>query len=161
MSRALSVLALGVVIFPAALLLHEVFHLVLLAALGGHGLLVVRPWRFQFLALALPSLHVSGAEGLAFSRRVIFDFGGPGLAALLVAAAGFAARTPAPRTALYANAAILIFFAAVETADYLLDWIPALNLPFLGWEEFNYGVPLLVLGASGLALVRSSARATR
>jgi hypothetical protein len=142
MSR-LRALLLALLLFPAGLLLHELSHLGLLFALGGRGALIVRPWRFETLPLALPSLHVTGAATLALPGRLLFDLGGPGLiglAALLLAWRAGGSLRPA----LAANAFVLFFFALIETADVLLERTGA-DLGLLTWEEFNYGIPLLVI----------------
>lgn len=138
-------LAAGLILFPLCLLLHELFHLALLGALGGTGTLIVRPWHFEFLPLAIPSLHVTGGPGLDPLRRVLFDLGGPLLATLPLLALAAVLPRPALRAALLANVGILCFFAFLETADYLLDSRLGRDLPLLTWEEFNYGLPLLLL----------------
>lgn len=134
---------IALVLFPICLLLHELSHLGLLYVLGGQGSLIVRPWRFTALPLALPSLHVSGGGRLGFPLRLVFDFGGPGLVGLLALLA-LRWTDGSLRVALLANAGILFFFAIIETADALLERAGA-DLSLLSWEEFNYGVPLLLI----------------
>lgn len=134
---------LAVLLFLPCLLLHELTHLGLLYALGGQGVLIVRPWKFETLPLTLPSLHVAGAATLALPARLVFDFGGPGLVGgALLLAAGLTRGSL--RAALVANAAALFFFALVETADVLLDRAGS-DLGILTWEEFNYGIPVLLM----------------
>ena len=48
------------------------------------------------------------------------------------------------RVALLANAASLFFFAFIETADVLLERAGS-DLGILTWEEFNYGIPVLLI----------------
>ena len=142
----------GFVLFPACLFGHEVGHLGLLHLLGGQGELLTRPWRFEFLPLELPSLHVAGGSTLDPPRRLLFDMGGPLLAAVPLLVGLRLIRDGGLRAAFLANAGILVFFAVIETADYLLDLRPGDGLQFLGWEEFNYGLPALaVLAAASMA----------
>lgn len=150
MSGRLRAVGLGIALVPACLVLHELLHLVVLGLLGGTGALVVRPWRFEFLPATLPSLHVSGGPALDPLRRVLFDLGGPLLATIPLLVAWRIARDRWTRAALAANVAVLCFFALVETADYLLDARLGRDLPLLTWEEFNYGLPLLMVPAAVL-----------
>jgi hypothetical protein len=145
MRAALRALAFGVALFPLCLILHELSHLAVLRALGGTGALIVRPWRFEFLPATLPSLHVTGGPGLDPLRRVLFDLGGPLLAAVPLLVLAWLVRERALRAALFANVGILCFFAIIETADYLLDSRLGRDFPLLTWEEFNYGMPLLAV----------------
>lgn len=134
---------LALVLFPICLGLHELVHLGLLFALGGRGSLIVRPWRFETLPLALPSLHVTGAVTLALPARLVFDAGGPGLVGLAALLLALSTRGSL-RVALLANAASLFFFAFIETADVLLERAGS-DLGILTWEEFNYGIPVLLI----------------
>jgi hypothetical protein len=143
----------AIALFPVCLLLHELDHLLVLRLLGGHGELIVRPWRAQFLPLTLPSVHVTGAGELALPARLAFDFGGPGLVALALTVAGVRLRSRLLAAALIANAAILLFYALIEAGDVVLDLAGA-EAGLLGWEEFNYGVPLLVVLIAAAAAAR-------
>jgi hypothetical protein len=153
MKRGAAVACLAIALFPVCLLLHELDHLLLLRLLGGHGELVVRPWRAQLLPLTLPSLHVTGGAELALPARLAFDFGGPGLVALALAVLAAALRARPVADAMIANAAILVFYALIETGDVVLDLAGA-QAGVLGWEEFNYGVPLLVVLVAAAAAAR-------
>src|SRR5207245_2777895 len=44
-SRAVQTLVLSLVLFALAFGAHEVMHLLVLYAVGGHGSIIVRPWR--------------------------------------------------------------------------------------------------------------------
>jgi hypothetical protein len=144
-------LGLSLVVYPIALALHEVLHLVALHALGGQGALIVHGWRFTFLPITVNAFHAQPAQPLAFLPHLVFDFAGPALAALLLGVLTAAVHDRVARTALLANLAILGFYTLIEPLDVLLDAAGA-DLRFLLWAEFNYGVPLLiVLLAAGLA----------
>jgi hypothetical protein len=151
--RGAAVAGLAIALFPACLLLHELDHLLLLRLLGGHGELIVRPWRAQFLPLTLPAVHVTGAGELALPARLAFDFGGPGFVALALTMVAIGLRSRLLATALIANAAILVFYALIEAGDVVLDFAGS-EAGVLGWEEFNYGVPLLVVLVAAAAAAR-------
>jgi hypothetical protein len=127
--------------------------LLLIGLLGGHGTLIVRPWRATLLPLTLPSLHVTGAASLAVPARLAFDLGGPGLVGVALLVLTRWVRPPWVAAALVANAAILFFYALIEAADVLLD-LAGSEAGVLGWEEFNYGVPLLLLAVAAIAAAR-------
>jgi len=151
-------LMLGMALFPLCLLAHELGHLAVLRGLGGSGELLLRPWRFEFLPTSLPSLHVSGGRGLDPVRRVLFDALGPLAAALPLLIASRLTRDGPLRAALVANIGILCFFALIETLDYLLDSRLGRDLPVLGWEEFNYGLPLLAVFGAALGVATRPSR---
>ncbi len=135
---------LALVIFPMALLAHEGMHLAVLIALGGHGELIVRPWHLAFADASLPGFHVTGGNALDPGRHLVFEFGGPALAAVPLAILAWQAGRGAVRSALVANVAILAFFALLEPGYELLE--KGFSAPtFLIWPEFNYGVPLVLM----------------
>ncbi|MDQ6917771.1 MAG: hypothetical protein M3Z98_00285 [Candidatus Dormibacteraeota bacterium] len=141
-------------VYLIALATHEVMHLVTLYAIGSSGTLVVHGWKFTFLPLTVNSFHAQPAVPLAFGPHLLFDFAGPALAAALLGLLTIAVREPAARTALLANLVILGFYAVIEPLDVLLDASSLGGAPFLLWAEFNYGVPLLVLLAASLLVIR-------
>jgi len=147
---------LALVIFPVALLAHEGMHLVVLVGLGGHGDLIIRSWQLALADASLPAFHVTGGDALDPGRHLLFEFGGPALAAVPLAILAWQARPGAVRSALVANVAILAFFALLEPAYELLErgFTPP---AFLIWPEFNYGVPLLLMLVFALRLRRARA----
>ncbi|MEP7104881.1 MAG: hypothetical protein ABI838_03430 [Chloroflexota bacterium] len=140
MGAALKTLAIWLPLFLVAMALHESLHAAAVLVLGSQPELVVRPWAFALLPLSLPSVHVAAAPPLDLNRQALDNLAGPGLAALVVVAATFAARGRWLVAALAANAAGLIFYALIEPAYVLLDG--RLDVEFLGTQEVNYGFPL-------------------
>jgi hypothetical protein len=131
-------------------------HLVTLYAIGSSGSLIVHGWRFTFLPLTVYSFHAQPAVPLAVGPHLLFDFGGPALAAFLLALLTVAVKEPVARAALVANLLILAFYALIEPLDVLLDATLG-GAPFLLWAEFNYGVPLLILLAASIGVSRRAA----
>lgn len=119
-------------------------HLVTLHAMGGSGALIVRPYRFTFLPLAVASFHVQPGAPLDFTTHLLFDFAGPALAMLLLGLLAGVVQGRVASAMLLANLAVLGFYAVIEPLDVLLD-AAGLDAPVLLWAEFNYGVPLVVL----------------
>jgi hypothetical protein len=148
--RGALALAVGVVLLPIGLVLHELLHVVVLLPLGDAGRLIVRDWAFTFLPLTVPALHAQVDRPLAIVPHLVFDFGGPALAAVPFAVLAAATGNRALRWALLGNAAALCFFAIIEPADLLADLSFGAAPPFLLWAEFNYGVPLLIVLAAAV-----------
>jgi hypothetical protein len=142
---ALRVLILSLLIFIAAFGAHEVMHLLLIYAVGGSGSIIVRPWRMGYLPFTIYALHAQPNEQLDVVRQSIVNFFGPFLAAVPLAALIWYVREPVPLAALIANVIILVFYAAVELGDLLLEKVWNTDASFLTTPEFNYGVPLLVV----------------
>ena len=143
--RALQVFALGLVLFFAGLAIHESLHLLVVYAVGGQGHVIFRPWRFTLLPITLPSVHVQPSQPLGLGRQAADNFLGPALAALIFGVLAWRVPLSPIRLALAANAAILVFFALIETGYLLLYAVADVEAPVLVAPEFNYGVPLAIL----------------
>jgi hypothetical protein len=148
--RGALALAVGVVLLPFGLVLHELLHIAVLYPLGDAGRLIVRDWAFTFLPLSVPALHAQIDRPLAIVPHLVFDFAGPALAAVPFAVLAVATGNRALRWALLGNAVALCFFAVIEPADLLADLSFGAAPPFLLWAEFNYGVSLLILLAAAI-----------
>jgi hypothetical protein len=158
-SAGLLTFGIAIVLFFPGLAVHESLHLVVLNLVGGHGSLVVRPWKFALIDLSLPSLHVQPVPALDLGRQLVVNFFGPALAAVIFAIPLFYVRNRSLRLALGAGIAVLIFYAVIESA-YLLDDV-YLNVDFgvLVTPELNYGVPLAICAMAGfLAVLRPRVR---
>ncbi len=139
------VLSLSVLLFIAAFGTHEVMHLLVLYAVGGHGSIVVRPWRMGLLDATIYALHVQPDQPLGVVRQLLVNFLGPALAAVPLVALLVYVREPVVRMALRANVAILAFYALIEAGDLILESVFELDLTILTTPEFNYGVPALII----------------
>jgi hypothetical protein len=138
-------LLLSIVLFIGALGTHEVMHLVILYGVGGHGSIVVRPWRMGLVDASIYALHVQPDQPVGFARQLVVNFFGPALAAVPLAVLLLYVRERPVRLALWANVAILAFYAVIEAADLWLESALGLDLPVLTTPEFNYGVPALFI----------------
>jgi hypothetical protein len=136
---------LSIVLFIGALGTHEVMHLAILYAVGGHGSIVVRPWRMGLVDASIYALHVQPDQPVGFARQLVVNFFGPALAAVPLAALLLYVRERPVRLALWANVAILAFYAIIEAADLWLESALGFDLPILTTPEFNYGVPALFI----------------
>ena len=139
------VLLLSVLLFVAAFGAHEVMHLVVLYAVGGHGSMIVRPWRLGLVDATIYSLHVRPDQPIGLIRQLLVNFLGPVLAAVPFAFLLFYVREPVVRLALWANVAILAFYALIEAGDLVVESVFELDLSILTTPEFNYGVPALII----------------
>ena len=139
------VLLLSVLIFIAAFGAHEVMHLLVLYAVGGHGSMIVRPWRLGLVDATIYSLHVRPDQPIGMVRQLLVNFLGPMLAAVPFAILLFYVREPVVRLALWANVAILVFYALIEAGDLVVESVFELDLSILTTPEFNYGVPALII----------------
>jgi hypothetical protein len=144
-SRAAQVIVLSLVLFVLALGAHEVMHLLVLYAVGGHGSIIVRPWRMGMIDASIGSLHVQPDQPLGLVRQLLVNVLGPVLAGLPLAVLLMYVRDPVARAAIAANVAILVFFAVIEGADLLIEELGTFDLGILTTPEFNYGVPLLIM----------------
>ena len=142
---SIRVLILSVLIFAGAFGTHEVMHLLTIYIVGGSGSIIVRPWQLGLVNFSIYSLHAQPAQPLDVTRQAIVNFAGPALAAIPLAALLFYVREPIAVAALIANVVILLFYAVVETADLLLEKVQHVDVAWLTWPEFNYGVPVLVI----------------
>jgi hypothetical protein len=142
---SIRVLILSVLIFAGAFGTHEVMHLLTIYMVGGSGSIIVRPWQLGLVNFSIYSLHTQPAQPLDVTRQAIVNFAGPMLAAVPLAALLFYVREPVALAALIANVVILVFYAGVETADLLLEQVQHVDVAWLTWPEFNYGVPALVI----------------
>ena len=141
----------AIVLFFPGLALHESLHLVVLNLVGGHGSVIVRPWKFALVDLSLPSLHVQPVPALDFGRQLAVNFLGPALAAVIFAIPLLYVRNRLVRLAVGANVAVLIFYALIESAYLLDDALLNVDLGALVTPEFNYGVPLAICAVAGLS----------
>ena len=149
---SIRVLILSVLIFIGAFGTHEVMHLLVIYGVGGSGSIIVRPWQLGLVPFSIWSLHAQPAQPLDVTRQTIVNVLGPLLAAVPLAALLVWVREPVPMAALIANVVILFFYAAIEGADVLLESIYHLDVPWLTWPEFNYGVPVLVIAIAVLTM---------
>jgi len=147
-------LLLSIVLFIAALGTHEVMHLLVLYAVGGQGSIIVRPWRMGLVDASIYALHVQPDQPIGPTRQVVVNFFGPALAAVPLAVLLVSVRERPVRLALWANLAILAFYAVIEAADLWLESAFDLDLPILTTPEFNYGVPALFIAIAVLIAAR-------
>ncbi|HEY2597735.1 MAG TPA: hypothetical protein VGJ79_04580 [Candidatus Dormibacteraeota bacterium] len=145
---------LSVLLFAAAFGAHEVMHLLVLYAVGGHGSIVVRPWLLTSANVAIPSLHVQPDQPIGLFRQLLVNFLGPILAAIPFAALLCSVKEPVARIALIANVAILVFYAVIEAGDLLLESLADFDATILTTPEFNYGVPALIILIAVVAALR-------
>lgn len=146
------VLTFGIAIFLffPGLAVHESLHLVVLKLLGGHGSLIVRPWRFALFDFSLPSVHVQPVPALDLGHQLAVNFFGPALAAVVLAIPLLYVRARPLRLALGASVVVLIFYAVIESVYLLDDAYLNIDLGVLVTPELNYGVPLAICAAAGL-----------
>lgn len=142
---ALRVLILTLLIFIAAFGAHEVMHLLLIYAVGSSGSIIVRPWHMGYLPFTIYALHAQPNDQLDVVRQSIVNFFGPFLAAVPLAALIWYVREPIPLAALIANVVILVFYAAIELGDVLVEKVWNTDVSLLTTPELNYGVPVLVV----------------
>lgn len=150
----LRALLLSVLLFGAAFGTHEVMHLLVLYAVGGHGSIVVRPWRMGLFDATIYALHVQPDQPIGLARQLLVNFFGPALAAVPLAVLLIYVREPVVRVALWANVAILAFYALIEAGDLLFESAYELDLSILTTPEFNYGVPALIIAVASLIAFR-------
>jgi hypothetical protein len=144
-ARAFQVLVLSLLLFATAFGAHEVMHLLVLYAVGGHGSIIVRPWQMSLVQATIYSLHVQPDQPIGLGRQLAVNVLGPVLAGIPLAVLLVYVREPVVRSALVANVAILAFYALIEGGDLLLEQFAEFDAGFLTSPEFNYGVPLLVI----------------
>ncbi len=145
LTAAWRTLLLSVLLFVASLGAHEVMHLLVLYAVGGHGSIIVRPWHMGLVDASIDALHVQPDQPIGLGRQLAVNFFGPALAAVPLAVLLLYVRERPVRLALWANVAILGFFAIIEAGDLWLESAYDFDLPILTTPEFNYGVPLLII----------------
>jgi len=131
---------------------HEVMHLLLIYAVGADGSIIARPWRLGYVDFTIYALHAQPSHPLDVVRQAVVNFFGPFLAAVPLAGLLLYVREPIPFAALVANAVILVFYAVSELADLLVESVWHVDVPLLTTPEFNYGVPLLVIVVTTLAV---------
>ena len=146
------VLVLSVLLFAGAFGTHEVMHLLVIYAVGGQGSIIVRPWQLGLVNLTIYGLHAQPAQPLDVTRQMIVNLLGPILAAVPLAALLVYVREPVVVPALIANIVILVFYAVIEAGDLLLESVQHVDVAFLTWPEFNYGVPALVIIVTALVV---------
>jgi hypothetical protein len=150
-SAGLLTFGIAIALFFPGLALHESLHLIVLRLVGGDGLLIVRPWAFALFDLTLPSVHVQPVPALDVGRQLVVNFFGPALAAAVFAIPLFYVRDHQLRLAFGASVGVLIFYAVIEAGYVLLDAYLHVEAEVLVTPEFNYGVPLAICLAAGLA----------
>ena len=160
-SRAAQTLVLSLVLFALAIGAHEVMHLLVLYAVGGHGSIIVRPWRMGMIEASILSLHVQPDQPIGLARQLLVNFLGPVLAAVPLAVLLMYVRDPVARAAIGANVAILGFYAVIEAADLLIEQRSDFDLGILTTPEFNYGVPLLIMLVAAFSVFSSPDRRAR
>lgn len=154
MTKALRTLLLSVLLFVGAFGTHEVMHLLVIYAVGGHGTIIVRPWHMGFFDATIYALHAQPDQALGLVQQLLVNFLGPALAAVPLAFLLIYVREPVVRLALWANIAILAFYALIETGDLLLERQFDFDLGLLTMPEFNYGVPTLIILIATLMATR-------
>ena len=142
---SIRVLILSVLIFVGAFGTHEVMHLLVIYAVGGSGSIIVRPWQLGLVNFSIWSLHAQPAQPLNVTQQTIVNAAGPLLAAVPLGAILWWVREPVPVAALIANIFILVFYAAIEAGDLILESVYHMDVTWLTWPEFNYGVPALII----------------
>jgi hypothetical protein len=147
------VLVVSVLLFVAGFGAHEVMHLLLIYAVGSSGVIIARPWQMAYLPFSIWSLHAAPEAQLDLVRQSIVNFFGPFLAAVPFIALLWYVREPVPLAALVANVVILLFYAVIELGDLLLEKVWNTDVAVLTTPELNYGVPLLVIVLTVLAVV--------
>src|ERR1700680_793990 len=129
-------LLLALLVFVAAFGTHEVMHLLVLYAVGGHGSIIVRPWHLGLIDANIYALHVQPDQPVGLVRQLLVNFLGPALAAVPLGALLLYAREPVVRIALWANVAVLAFYAIIEAGDLLLESAYEVDLSILTTPEF-------------------------
>src|SRR6266545_1891878 len=117
------VLIVSLLLFAAGFGAHEVMHLLLIYAVGSQGEIIARPWHLYFLDVSIWSVHAQPVQQLDVVRQSIVNFFGPFLTAVP-----------------FAVLLLYVLMGAVWQAD----------APLLVTPEFNYGVPLAVIGLTAL-----------
>jgi hypothetical protein len=140
------VLIVSLLLFAAGFGAHEVMHLLLIYAVGSQGEIIARPWHLYFLDVSIWSVHAQPVQQLDVVRQSIVNFFGPFLAAVPFAVLLIYVREPIALAALVANVVILVFYAVIELLYVLMGAVWQADAPLLVTPEFNYGVPLAVIG---------------
>lgn len=143
--RPIRTLLLSVLLFGGAFGTHEVMHLLVIYAVGGSGSIIVRPWRMGFFDATIFALHAQPDQPLGLIQQLLVNFLGPALAAVPLAVLLIYVRERIVRLALWANIAILAFYALIEAGDLLLERQFDFDLGILTTPELNYGVPALII----------------
>ena len=155
--KPLRTLLLSVLLFVGGFGTHEVMHLLVIYAVGGHGSIIVRPWHTGVFDGTIYSLHAQPDQPLGIVQQLLVNFLGPALAAVPLAFLLAYVREPVVRLALWANIAILAFYALIEAGDLLLERQFDFDLALLTTPEFNYGVPALVIALTTVMVALLSA----
>ena len=159
---ALRVAILSVLVFFVGFGAHEVMHLLVIYAVGSSGSIIVRPWHMGYLPFSIYALHAQPADQLDVARQAVVNFFGPVLAAVPLVGLLWYVREPIPVAALIANVVILVFYAAIELGDLLLEKVWNTDVSLLTTPELNYGVPLLVVALTVVgALIWDRLRGSR
>jgi hypothetical protein len=156
LTAARRTLLLSILVFVGAFGTHEVMHLLIIYGVGGHGSIIVRPWRMGLFDATIYALHAQPDQPLGLVQQLLVNFLGPALAAVPLAVLLRYVREPAVRVALWANIAILAFYALIEAGDLLLERQFDFDLALLTTPEFNYGVPALIILIAMLVAARQS-----
>jgi hypothetical protein len=154
--RPIRTLLLSMLLFIGAFGTHEVMHLLVIYGVGGHGSIIVRPWRMGLVDVTIYALHAQPDQPLGLIQQLLVNFLGPALAAVPLAALLIYVREPVVRLALWANVAVLAFYAVIEAGDLLLERQFDFDLGILTTPEFNYGVPALIILIATFMAMRQS-----
>ncbi|TMD34782.1 MAG: hypothetical protein E6I95_05185 [Chloroflexi bacterium] len=154
--KPLRTLLLSVLLFVGGFGTHEVMHLLVIYAVGGHGSIIVRPWHTGVFDGTIYALHAQPDQPLGIVQQLLVNFLGPALAAVPLAFLLAYVREPVVRLALWANIAILAFYALIEAGDLLLERQFDFDLALLTTPEFNYGVPALIILIAMFVAARQS-----
>ena len=146
------VLLVSVLLFVAGFGAHEVLHLLVIYLVGSNGVIIARPWHMGYLPFSIWSVHAAPEVQLDLVRQSLVNFLGPFLAAVPFVALLWYVREPVPFAALIANVVILLFYAGIELGDLLLEQVWNTDVPLLTTPEFNYGVPLVIVLGTALAV---------
>jgi hypothetical protein len=95
-------------------------------------------------------VHAQPVQQLDVVRQSIVNFFGPFLAAVPFAVLLIYVREPIALAALVANVVILVFYAVIELLYVLMGAVWQADAPLLVTPEFNYGVPLAIIGLTAL-----------
>ncbi len=151
-------LVLALLLLPVSLGAEESALLALYAFFGVPAQLEVTPWRLQ-----LADLHVFGFHAAALSTppvavHVAVDLLGPALVFVPLLALGLAAGRGPAGAALLGNAAVMAFFALLQGAFAVGEFVLHRDMDALLAPELNYGVSLLIVVLVCLGTVRGAPR---
>lgn len=145
MIGALRSFVLSVVLFPVAAAAHEVGHLAIVSWFGYSARLVVFGYRFRFLDLTLFGVHAAPLASPSVGIRVLNDFVGPLLPAVLLFVLWLAGRRTVLAPPIMANVLCLVFLSLLEGVYAVGEYALNVNMDVLTVAELNYGGCLLII----------------